>query len=83
MTKSTHLIISILTCAFLICTMGACRPRAGHNLYREKVKPSELQMREDKKIMKRSQKNYKKQLRANRKRLFGRSTDPEAPKPQK
>jgi hypothetical protein len=45
-----------------------------------KTKPSAKQQNQNKRIIKRQEKMYKKQIRTNRKRLFGRKTAPKAPK---
>lgn len=64
-----------ICCILFIATAFSCKPKAGHNRYREaKVRPSEKQIREDKKQVKRGSKAYKKQMRSNRKHLFGRAT---------
>lgn len=62
-------------CIVLLLALFSCKPKAGHNRYREaKVRPSEKQLREDKKQIKRGSKAYRKQLRSNRKHLFGRAS---------
>jgi len=79
MKKLTGIGIFLLLCAFAVSTFSSCHRHEGaSNKYREaKVRPSERQAREDKKINKRGNKNYKKQMRRNRKFLFGRSKAPE------
>lgn len=67
-----------LFCVFALSAVSAChKDKGAFNKYREmKVRPSEQQAREAKKINKRGNKNYKKQMRRNRKYLFGRSVAP-------
>lgn len=71
----------LLAFVFTIGGMESCKTKSGHNKYREaKVRPSEKQMRADKKAIARGNKNYKKQLLTNRKRLFGSKRDPGRPR---
>lgn len=73
--------ISLLLLCLVLSTTYSCRTKSGHNKYREaKVRPSEKQMRADKRAIAKGNKNYKKQLLTNRKRLFGSKRDPKAPK---
>jgi hypothetical protein len=61
----------------LITAASSCRTKPGHNKYREaKVRPSERQLKADKKHNKRMEKAYKKQMQTNRKKLFGRKKAP-------
>lgn len=74
-------IISLLFLCLVLSPTFSCKTRSGHNKYREaKVRPSEKQMRADKKAIARGNKNYKKQLLTNRKRLFGSKRDPGRPR---
>ena len=74
-------IISLLFLCLLLSTTFSCKTKSGHNKYREaKVRPSEKQMRADKKAIARGNRNYKKNLLSNRKRVFGKKRDPMAPK---
>jgi len=60
-----------------ISTAPSCKTEAGHNKYHEaKVRPSQQEARENKRILDRGNKAYKKQMRSNRKHLFGRATAP-------
>lgn len=72
-----------LLLAFVFTTAGmhSCKSKGAYNKYRNaKVRPSEKQMRADKKAIARGNRNYKKQMLTNRKRLFGSKRDPMAPK---
>jgi hypothetical protein len=83
MRKVIHLLL-ITVSVLLAITLNACKSQAGHNKYREaKVRPSERQLNSTKKQLKRGEKNYKKQMRSSRKKLYGRRTDPGAPKSRK
>jgi hypothetical protein len=65
-------IISIFSLCVLLTAAVSCRPKAGHNRYREaKVRPSEHQLRIDKKHNQKADKAYKKQMLKNRKRVLG------------
>ncbi len=73
--------ISFLFLCLLLSTSYSCKTKSGHNKYREaKVRPSEKQMRTDKRAIAKGNKNYKKNLLTNRKRLFGSKRDPKAPR---
>jgi hypothetical protein len=73
--------ISFFLFSLLLTIASACHPKSGHNQYREaKVRPSERQMKADKKHNKEMEKAYKKQMRKNRKKLFGSPVDPHGPK---
>jgi hypothetical protein len=62
-------------------TVVSCRPKSGHNIYREaKIRPSERQLKADKRHNKEMDKAYKKQMRHNRKKLYGSPVDKGAPK---
>lgn len=61
----------------MICILPSCRSRGAHNEYRDaKVRVSEREMAKDKKIMRKGNRNYAKQMRRNRKHLFGRAVAP-------
>ena len=77
----TFKIISLLFLCLLLSTTYSCKTKSGHNKYREaKVRPSEKQMRADKKAIAKGNRNYKKNLLSNKKRLFGNKRDPKAPR---
>ena len=79
--RRTLKIISLLFLCLLLSTTYSCKTKSGHNKYREaKVRPSEKQMRADKKAIAKGNRNYKKNLLSNRKRLFGKKRDPKAPR---
>lgn len=81
MLKTLKIFFLLLAFVFTTSIIQSCKSKGAYNEFRHaKVRPSEKQMRADKKIMARSDKNYKKQLRSNRKHLFGRRTDPGAPR---
>lgn len=74
-------IISLIFLCLLLSTTYSCKTKSGHNKYREaRVRPSEKQMRADKKAIAKGNRNYKKNLLSNRKRLFGNKRDPKAPR---
>ncbi|MCW3102066.1 MAG: hypothetical protein JWO09_506 [Bacteroidetes bacterium] len=57
--------------------LHSCKSRGPHNEYREaKVRVSEREMAKDKKIIRKGNKAYKKQMRRNRKHLFGKARAP-------
>ncbi|HEY0030637.1 MAG TPA: hypothetical protein VGC65_07760 [Bacteroidia bacterium] len=65
-------------------TVSSCKTEAGHNKYKEaKVRPSQKQLKADKKHNKRAAKGYEKQMQKNRKHLFGSKRDPGAPRKRK
>jgi hypothetical protein len=75
MIQSAKTIIILFTGALIL--FHSCKTQTGHNKYREaKIRPSERQIAQDKKILKKGNKAYKKQMRSNRKHLFGRSVAP-------
>jgi len=74
-------IISLIFLCLLLSTSYSCKSKGAYNKYRNaKVRPSEKQMRADKKAIARGNKNYKKNLLSNRKRLFGSKRDPGRPR---
>ena len=77
MAKLSKLLIIALACVFTFCTFESCRKKGASNPYRAmKVRPSEQQLRENKKNLKKGNRAYKKQLQSNRKHLFGRKRAP-------
>jgi hypothetical protein len=57
--------------------MDSCKSRGPYNPYEHmKIKPNEKQMRADKKIIRKNNRTYKRQLGNSRKRLFGRRKAP-------
>ena len=81
MMRFSKIILLILSANFFIVAFPSCKPKAGTNAYLHmKTKPSAKQQNQNKRIIKRQEKMYKKQIRTNRKRLFGRKTAPKAPK---
>lgn len=72
-------IIICFVCFSLIGIMPACRSRSKgpyNPFLKMKTKPSQIQMRADKKALKRGNKAYKRHLGDSRKHLFGRRTAP-------
>jgi hypothetical protein len=68
-----------LTPVFLFAVFFSCRPSGPHNKYREaKVRVSEKQLAQDKKLLKKGNKAYRKQMRSNRRHLFGRARAPKS-----
>ncbi len=64
---------------FLLLFVFSCKPKGAHNPYLDaKVRLSEREMKKNKKHLKKGNKAYKKQMRKNRKFLFGRSKAPKA-----
>lgn len=56
---------------------NSCKPKAGTNAYLHmKVKPSQQEQRDNKRVIKRQERMYKKQMLSNRKHLFGRKRAP-------
>jgi hypothetical protein len=65
----------------VISTLNSCRPKAGTNPYLHmKTKPSAQEAKMNKRTVRRQEKMYNKQMLHNRKHLFGKKRDPEAPK---
>lgn len=64
----------------ILSTMNSCHKKSGpYNPYLHmKTKPSQEQLKQDKKIQKRGNKAYKRQLGDSRKRIFGRRKPPKA-----
>jgi len=57
--------------------MDSCKSRGPHNPYwNSKRRPNEIQLRADKKIIKKGNRQYKRQLGKNRRRLFGLRKSP-------
>ena len=81
MQRSLKITAVLFAFLFILGGMVSCKSKGAYNKYRSaKVRPSEKQMRADKKIIAKSNKNYKKNLLSNRKRLFGNKRDPKAPR---
>lgn len=81
MIRFSKIILLVLSACFLVVASPSCKPKAGKNAYLHmKNKPSTKEQKQNKKIVKRQEKMYKKQMHTNRKRLFGRKTAPGAPK---
>lgn len=71
-----HLFFLILS-VFTLSLLASCWPKGGHNEYLEgRMRVSEREMKKDKKILAKGSKAYKKQMRRNRKHLFGRAVAP-------
>ncbi|MFL5763116.1 MAG: hypothetical protein ACJ77K_04180 [Bacteroidia bacterium] len=65
-------ILSFILFSVVITAACSCHPKAGHNVYREaKVRPSERQLKADKKHNASADKAYKKQMLKNRKKVLG------------
>ena len=59
--RITLKIISVISLCLLLSSTYSCKTKSGHNKYREaKVRPSEKQMRADKRAIAKGNKNYKK-----------------------
>ena len=65
---------------FISCLLTSCISKhTANNEYRDsKVRVSERQLAQDKKVMRKAKKSYQKQMRKNRKLLFGRARAPKA-----
>jgi hypothetical protein len=69
--------ISLLFLCLALSTTYSCKSKGAYNKYRTaKVRPSEKQMRADKKAIARGNRNYKKQMLTNRKRVLGSKKAP-------
>jgi hypothetical protein len=69
----------LLLLSLVATLMISCKSRGAHNEYRDaKVRVSEREMAKDKKHIRKGNKAYKKQMRKNRKHLFGRARAPKA-----
>lgn len=72
---------SIIIFVFLVLILSpSCRKSKGpYNPYlKMKTKPSDAMRQENKRILKKNNKSYDKQLGKNRKKLFGRKKPPKA-----
>lgn len=68
-----------LIAVVLILALGACKSKGPHNPYlKMKTKPSEQLQRENKKVIKKGNRQFKRQEGKNRKHLFGRKKPPKA-----
>ena len=77
MFRFTRPLVLLTGLMVFISTMDGCKPKSGYNPYLHmKEKPSVKQSRDDKKIIKKGNKTYKKQMESNRKHLFGRKHGP-------
>lgn len=66
-----------LVAIFLMGIMGSCKSRGPYNPYlKMKTKPNKMQMDADKKVIKKGNRAYKRQLGNNRYHLFGRRKPP-------
>lgn len=73
--------ISIIVFVLIVSVLPySCRKSKGpYNPYlKMKTKPSEVMRKEDKRIIKKGNKTYERQLGKNRKKLFGRKKPPKA-----
>ncbi|CAN5550821.1 hypothetical protein BH10BAC1_BH10BAC1_11230 [soil metagenome] len=81
MSRILKTLFLLLAFVFTTSNIQSCKSKGAYNEFRNaKTRPSERQARADKKVIARTNKNYKKQMRSNRKRLFGSKRDPGAPK---
>lgn len=66
-------ILKIVIVVFVFASiLQACRSKGPYNPYlKMKTKPSEIQIKEDKKIIKKGNRKYERQMGNNRRRLFG------------
>jgi hypothetical protein len=76
MIRQLQNIFIVIVSVFFCLIHPSCKShKAGHNEYFEsKTRVSEREMKKNKKIIAKQNRTYKKQLRHNRKYLFGRST---------
>lgn len=73
--------ISLIVVVLLVSVLPySCRKSKGpYNPYlKMKTKPTEVMRKEDKRIVKKGNKTYAKQMGKNRKKLFGRKKPPKA-----
>lgn len=71
--------VFILIFIFTAIIMDSCKSRGPYNPYVHlKRKPNEIQMRADKKTIKKNNRIYKRQMGTNRKHVFGRRKPPTA-----
>ena len=69
----------VLVTIFLMGIMDSCKSRGPYNPYlKMKTKPNKMQMDADKKVIKKGNRAYKRQLGNNRYHLFGRRKPPKA-----
>jgi len=77
MARTFRKILITLTSICILIAMDSCRHKGPYNPYLHmKTKPSEQQAKEKKRILKRGNRAYKKQLGDNRKQIFGRRKPP-------
>lgn len=77
MIRFPKLVILVVVISSLV--LGSCRSKGPHNSYlKMKTKPSEQLQRENKKVIKKGNKQFKRQEGKNRKHLFGRKKPPKA-----
>ncbi len=77
MKKIRKILFYIFACAFILSTMNSCRSKGAYNPYLElKVTPHEQLMKDNKKAAEKGSRAYRKQLRSNRKHVFGRKVAP-------
>jgi hypothetical protein len=77
MQVSIKFIFVFLFSVFALMIIPSCKSKDAHNVYRDaKVRVSEREMAKDKKHIRKGNRAYKKQLRKNRKHLFGRARAP-------
>ncbi|MCW3071460.1 MAG: hypothetical protein JWO44_1350 [Bacteroidetes bacterium] len=77
MSGFTKITFIFLFSAVAALMLPSCKSRGAHNEYREaKVRVSEREMAKDKKVLRKGKKAYQKQMRRNRKHLFGRARAP-------
>ncbi len=76
--KKKTIFFAILNLLLVSLLGGACRKHgAGYNPYlHQKVGENQRQQKENKKVISKASKSYKKQTQKNRKHLFGRKVAP-------
>ena len=73
----TRITFIFIFSAFAALLLNSCKSGRAHNEYFEsKVRVSEREMAKDKKVIRKGNRAYKKQMRRNRKYLFGRARAP-------
>ncbi len=76
MLSFSRILVIILAFVFTT-TMDSCKSRGPYNPYlKMKTSPGELQLKGDKRVTKKGNRAYKRQLGRNRKHLFGRRKAP-------
>jgi hypothetical protein len=77
MKKLQIILYYIFACVFILSTLNSCHSKGPYNPYLDmKVKPHQQDTKDNKKAIRKANRAYRKQLRSNRKTVFGKKVAP-------